>query len=261
MLGGYGCRLLDNGKLRIQGAGHIKVKLHGPVEGTIKTVSVKRQAGKWFVCFSVEREAKPWPCSDAEVGIDVGLTRFAVLSDGTPPLDNPRYYRQAQAKLGVAQRRVARRGKGSKRRRKAVQNIPTRQRSCCQSAIRLRSPRIPEDRQSIRLHRRRAFERERTRQRVLAKSVHDAGWSQFLMFLLYQAACAGRQFIQVDSRGTSQTCLCGHRPPKTLADRWHRCPACGLSGNRDFVSSQVILQRARNLPSSANVEDVVSCVA
>ena len=55
---GDGCRLLDNGKLRIQGAGHIKIKLHRPVEGTIKTVTIKREAAHWFVCFSVERDAR-----------------------------------------------------------------------------------------------------------------------------------------------------------------------------------------------------------
>ena len=79
---GDGCRLLDNGKLRIQGAGHIKGKLHRPVDGKIKTVTLKREAGKWFVCFSVEHEPTPMPPSDAEIGIDVGLTHFATLSDG-----------------------------------------------------------------------------------------------------------------------------------------------------------------------------------
>src|SRR5664279_2031785 len=68
---GDGCRLLDSGKLRIQGAGHIKVKLHRPVEGEIKTVTIKRQAGKWFVCFSVERSTSPLHESSDAVGIDV----------------------------------------------------------------------------------------------------------------------------------------------------------------------------------------------
>ncbi|MCW5968713.1 MAG: transposase [Blastocatellales bacterium] len=69
---GDGCRLLDNGKLRIQGAGHIKVKLHRPVTGTIKTVTLKREAGKWYVCFSVECQAELLaPCAET-VGLDVG---------------------------------------------------------------------------------------------------------------------------------------------------------------------------------------------
>src|SRR4051794_36048308 len=116
---GNGCRLLDNGKLRVQGAGQIKVKLHRPMDGTSRTVTIKREAGHWFVCFSVERESLPLPESTAKVGIDVGLNSFAVLSDGTE-IRNPRHYRNAEARLRRCQRKVARRKKGSKRRRKAV---------------------------------------------------------------------------------------------------------------------------------------------
>lgn len=90
---GDGCRLL-----RIQGAGHIKVNLHRPVECTVKTVTVKREAGRWFVCFSVEGNASPLPASDRATGIDVGLNSFAVLADGTE-IQNPRHYRNAQARL------------------------------------------------------------------------------------------------------------------------------------------------------------------
>jgi putative transposase len=96
---------------------------------------------------------------------------------------------------------------------------------------------------------------------MLAKSVHDAGWSMFIAMLSYKAESAGRVLVKVDPRGTSQTCLCGQRVAKTLADRWHDCPACGLSASRDHVSAQVLLQRAGNRPSGVNVEVAVSCVA
>lgn len=96
---------------------------------------------------------------------------------------------------------------------------------------------------------------------MLAKSVHDAGWSMFVAMLIYKAESAGRRVVAVDPRGTSQTCVCGARVPKTLADRWHDCQVCGLSANRDHVSAQIILSRAGNPPSSVNVEDLISCVA
>jgi hypothetical protein len=100
--------------------GVIKIKLHRPVAGTIKTVSIKREAGRWFVIFSVEGAAQPLPLSGKTIGIDLGLTSFAALSDGSE-IDNPRLYREAQRRLRVAQRRVARRtNKRSNRRRKAV---------------------------------------------------------------------------------------------------------------------------------------------
>lgn len=64
---------------------------------------------------------------------------------------------------------------------------------------------------------------------MLAKSVRDAGWSSFFSMLSYKAEYAGRELVKVDPRGTSQTCVCGTRVPKGLSDRWHKCPACGLS--------------------------------
>ncbi len=95
---------------------------------------------------------------------------------------------------------------------------------------------------------------------MLARSVADVGWNSFFAKLSYKAASAGRELVRVDPHGTTQSCLCGARVAKTLADRWHACPACGLSAPRDVVSAQVILQRARILPSRLNVEAVGSCV-
>jgi len=59
--------------------------------------------------------------------------------------------------------------------------------------------------------------------------------------LTYKAAEAGRQVMAVDPRGTSQTCLCGAQVRKTLSQRWHHCPECGLSAARDHVSAQLLL--------------------
>ena len=103
---GDGCRLLDSGKLRSQGAGHLKVKLHRPVEGEIKTVTIKRDVNHWHVCFSVEREPVALPDSAEAIGIDVGLDRFAVLSDGTE-IDNPRQFQRGLARLRRCQRRLS----------------------------------------------------------------------------------------------------------------------------------------------------------
>ncbi|MEO8373120.1 MAG: transposase [Candidatus Solibacter sp.] len=258
---GNGWRLLDSGKLRIHGAGHIKLNLHRPLEGTVKTVTIKREAGRWFACFSVERDAARLPATDSATGIDVGLNSFAVLADGTA-IKNPRYYRNAQARLRRCQRKVARRKKGSNRRRKAVRLLQ-------RAHVHVRNQRADfhhkESRKLVNEYGVIAVEDLNVKGLaggLLAKSVHDAGWSMFLAMIVYKAACAGRRVIQVDPRGTSQTCTCGQRVPKTLADRWHACPACGLSASRDHVSAQVILQRSGwNAPSSANAEVVVSCVA
>jgi putative transposase len=249
---GDGCRLMDNGKLRIQGAGLVKVKLHRPVDGKIKTVTLKRDWGKWYVCFAVECDQHPLSDSGEAVGIDVGLTTFAVLSDGTE-IENQRFYRASQAKLRRAQRKVARRHKGSNRRRKAV------------AAMRKVSGHVANQRADF-LHKESrkivnkfgliAVEDLNVKglaSGMLAKSVSDAGWGMFFQFLAYKAESAGREMVAVNPSGTSQTCTCGASVPKRLKDRWHWCPACGRSGGRDLVSSQVILQRARIEPSRRNV--------
>ena len=236
---GDGCRLTD-AKLYLQGIGHLKVKLHRPVDGAIKTVTVKREAGKWYVCLSVAYATQPLPETEAAIGLDVGLFAFATLSDGRA-IENPRYSRKAQASLRLAQRRVARRQRGSHGRKKAV--------------VLLQKAHAYVQNQRADFHHKTAralvdaygviavedLHIKGLASGMLAKSVNDAGWSAFLSKLAYKAAEAGRTLMHVDPRGTSQTCLCGTPVPKTLSQRWHQCEACGLSAGRDHVSAQLIL--------------------
>jgi putative transposase len=243
--------LLDNGKLKIQGAGQIKVKLHRLVTGKIKTVSVIREAGKWYVSFRVESEAEPLPAKINAVGIDVGLTTFAVLSDGTE-IENPRYFKQAQAKLRRAQRKVARRKKGSKKRRKAVgllqkQHAHVRnQRHDFQHQV---SRWLVDNYGLIFVEN---LNIKGLAAGMLAKSVNDAAWGGFLQKTSYKAAKAGRIYREVEAAGSSQTCLCGASVPKTLRQRWHKCEACGLSAPRDHVASQIIEARGRRVCALSN---------
>jgi putative transposase len=256
---GDGCRLLDDGKLRIQGAGLIKVKLHRAVEGEIKTVTIKREVNHWYVCFSVQRDTVALPESSQDIGIDVGLDSFAALSNGTE-IDNPRHLQRGLARLRRAQRRFCRRKRGSQRCRKAAVQVAKAHRK-----IRHQRAAFHHDvsRWLVKRYRLIAVEDLNIKglsQGRLAGPVNDAAWNCFFAKLSYKAESAGRVLVKVDPRGTSQTCVCGTAVPKTLAERWHECPACGLSAARDVVSAQVILQRARIGRSRHNVEDVVSCV-
>lgn len=246
---GDGCKVRDNGKLYCQGIGEIKVKWHRELTGTIKTVTLKREAGHWSVCFSVECECSPLPESAEAVGIDVGLEHFATLSDGTT-IENPRYFKTAQAKLRRAQRKVARRKRGSHRRRKAGQHL-----------------------QRVHAHiknQRKDFHHKTARLLVnrygliavedlnitglasgmLAKAVHDVGWGLFLLILFAKAAEAARIGVKVYAPGTSQECPCGALVPKALGDRWHFCKACGLSVPRDHASALCIKARGYRVQAS-----------
>jgi putative transposase len=246
--------------LRMQGVGPVEVKLHRPVAGTIKTVTVKRECGQWYVCFSVECEAKPLPPLDTAIGIDLGLEYLAALTDG-PPVPNPRWYQQSEARLRRAQRKIARRKKGSHRRRKAVvllQQIHARirnQRNHFQHRlsfwlIKNYGTIVVED-----------LKVQGMAGGMLAKPVHDASWAALIFKIAYKAENAGRTLIKVDPRGTSQTCLCGATARKALSEREHVCPWCGLMAPRDVVSAQMILQRARISPSRRNVAVVNACVS
>ena len=251
---------IEERHLKLSKIGSLKIEVHRLIEGTIKRLTIKREAGRWFALFVCEVEPNPLSFTAKTVGIDVGLSTFATLSTGES-IENPRWYRNNQQALRVAQRRVARRKKGSSRRRKAVLLLQ-------RAHVLIRNQRAD-------------FHHKLSRELVnengliavedlnvkglaggmLAKSVNDAGWSNFINMLAYKAESAGRILIKVDPRGTSQTCTCGATVRKTLADRWHLCLSCGLSANRDHVSAQVILAKAGTLPSSVNVEDLISCVA
>jgi putative transposase len=239
---GNGCKLRENNKLYIMGVGELKVKLHRPLVGQIKTVTLKKSCGKWDACFSVIVPCPdPLPATGSATGIDVGLASFAVLSDGTV-IKNPRYYQTAQAKLRRVQRKVCRRKKTSNRRRKAVQHFQRvhrhikNQRHDFHHQI---------SRKLINQYDLIACEKLNINgltRGLLAKPIADVGWGSFLAMLSDKAAEAGREMVRVNPYGTSQRCICGSVVPKTLNNRWHHCPCCQLSVPRDQASALEILR-------------------
>jgi len=255
---GDGIKLNDN-RLRIQGVGQVEVKLHRPVGGKIKTVTIKRECGKWYASFSAECEAKPLPANPKEIGVDVGLESFATLSDGKS-VPNRRWYQRAEAKLRRAQRKVTRRKKGSDRRRKAVRLLEKihqgikNQRNECQHKFTFW---LVQNFATIAVE---DLHVKGLASGMLAKSVHDVAWASFFSKLAYKAENAGRTLQAVNPQGTSQTCTCGAAVGKELSDREHVCTACGLLAPRDVVSAQVILERARMSPSNRNVAECIACV-
>ena len=243
---GDGCRIRDNGRLYLQGIGEVKVKWHRDIKGKIKTVTVHRQAGRWFVCFSVEFDAEPLPKLDTEVGIDMGLTHFATLSTGET-IENPRWFKVAQAKLRRAQRKVARRKKGSTGRRKAVlelqrvhEHVKNQRRDFHHKVAR----KLVDTYQFIAAE---DLNIKGLARGMLSKSVVDAAWDGFFQTLSAKAEEAARQFVQSNPAGTSQYCLCGVEVRKTLAVRMHHCHNCGLIKPRDEVSALLILRLGRSL--------------
>ena len=111
---------LDSGKLHLSKIGDIKIKLHRPIEGKIKTCTIRRMpTGKWFACFSVDMGEvilPPWK-DGSIVGIDVGLESFAILSNGEK-IANPRFFREEEKELARVQRKFSKAQKGTPERKR-----------------------------------------------------------------------------------------------------------------------------------------------
>lgn len=238
----------DGKRLSLSKIGRVRIVLHRPIEGEIKTCTVKRRADGWYVLFSVVvADAKPSEVNNP-VGIDVGIATFAALSTGEK-IENPEFLKEAERELKIAQRKVSRRKKGSHRREKAVQHL------------KLVHQRIERSRRSFHFTQASRLAKRfnpifvedlnikgMVRNRSFSKSISDAAWGQFLGILSHSAESAGGACVAVEARGSSQVCVCGEPVPKDLSVRVHRCPRCGLVEDRDVVSARVILARGLGRP-------------
>ena len=224
--------------------GHIAVRWSRPLEGTPKTVTISQEADGWYACFScVDVPMQPLPLTEQQTGIDVGLESFLTLANGEQ-VANPRHYRQAEKALKRAQRRVSRRKKGSQRRRKAVRLL---QRAHQKVARARRDFHHKTALFLVKQYDTVYFEALQVANLVqnhhLAKSIADAGWSQFCTILVFKAANAGKQAVAVPPAYTSQLCSgCGVVVAKGLSVRWHLCPECGTSLHRDHNAALNMLR-------------------
>ncbi|WP_328549412.1 RNA-guided endonuclease TnpB family protein [Streptomyces platensis] len=233
--------------------GDVRVKWSRALPSIPSTVTViKDAAGRYFASFVVETEPETLPEVTPQVGIDLGLGHFAVLSDGRK-IDAPRFLRRAEKKLKREQRRLSRKAKGSNNRGKARIKVA---RAHAQVADARRefhhqlSTQIIRENQAIAVEDLAVKGLARTR---LAKSVHDAGWSSFVAMLEYKAQIHGRKFFRIGRfEPTSQVCsACGVQDgPKPLHIRVWTCAACGTVLDRD-INAAVNVAKAAGLAAGA----------
>lgn len=249
---GDGMTIRKTGKLGFVGIpGEIKVRWHRNLPSKPKSMILSRNAGKWYVVFHVE-VAPVERASPDSVGIDLGLTSFIALSTGET-VDRPRVTKANAKKLRRLQRALARCKRGSKVRRKRKLAVAKLQSYIANTR---RDFLHKESRKLVNRFGRIAVEDLNIKglsRGMLAKEVHDASWGQFVQMVRYKAESAGCEFVEVDPRGTSQTCPeCGTVAKKTLAERTHRCD-CGCSLDRDVAAAIVVHQRAFGLAPGAGV--------
>lgn len=249
---GHGGAAILNSRLRIQGVGHIKVKWHRDLPGEPKQTRITRKNGRWYVAFTVEVEPKPLPATGQSIGVDLGVRQFATLSTGEV-VEGPRAFWKAAPAIRRAQRKVARRQRGSHRRRKAVAELSrrrereaSRREDAAHKAARALVDRFDliavEDlnvRKMARVN------------RGLNREITDQGWSAFLTHLEAKAESAGRQVVRVDPRNTSRRCHeCGAVDKESRKRSRFCCTTCGHEDDADVNAARNIL--ARTGPSSAN---------
>ena len=233
-------------KLKITPFGEIAIKKHREISGKTKTLTIKRESsGKWFAIFCVENDAAPTKMNcGSKVGIDLGLKNFAALSDGRL-IENPRHLKKREEKLSLLQRRLSRKKKGGRNRQKAKLKVAR----AYENVANARHDFLHKTANSLlSSYSFIALEELRVRemaQRNFGKWINDAAWRKFSHILAYKAESAGCRVVFVDPRGTTQECSsCGEVVPKTLRDRMHACPACGIVLDRDLNASINILNRA-----------------
>ncbi|MGA4988430.1 RNA-guided endonuclease InsQ/TnpB family protein [Nonomuraea bangladeshensis] len=235
------------GKLRLPKIGDVPVRWSRELPSQPSSVTViKDAAGRYFASFVVEAGGEPLPETSAEVGIDLGLTHFAVLSDGRK-IDNPRFLRRAERRLRKAQRALSRKAKGSNNRKKAVMKVArahARVADARRDFIHKVSTQIIRENQTVVVEDLCVKGLARTK---LAKSVHDAGWAQFTAMLVYKAARHGRLLVRIDRWfPSSKLCsACGRvAESMPLNVRSWTCP-CGAVHDRDVNAAKNILAAGR----------------
>jgi putative transposase len=209
------------------------------------TVTVTRdRANRYFVSILVEQDIMPLPRADKMVGLDLGLTSMVVLSTGES-VGNPKFFHRVEQKLAKAQRRLAKKQKGSKNAAKArlkVARIHARIADRRRDYQHQLSSRIIRENQLVCVES--LAVKNLVKNHALAKSISDVGWGEFVRQLKYKASWYGRTLVTIDRwyPSTKRCSHCGHvLDSLSLDERFWTCPACGRFHDRDHNAAQNVL--------------------
>jgi putative transposase len=264
---GDGARWLpDLKRVYLQGIGQIKVHQHRHVEGRVKTIQIKRQGRRWMLVLSCDDvPTNPLPVTGGQVGIDLGVVTYATLSDGTE-VANPRWARQEATRLEVAQQRLQRAQRGSNSRAARRETVAARHRKIAnrrkdfhhkqaRELVARYDLLVVEDLKIINMLRRvkpkpdpdkpgQYLPNGARAKSGLSRSISDAGWGRFVSILRAKAEDAGRIWIEVNPRHTSDTCeCCGHAVPENrVSQAEFACQRCGHSAPADEHAARNILR-------------------
>lgn len=218
-------------------------------QGKPLSATFRQDQKGWTVSLQYRMPTAPLPATEKSCGIDVGLSSFATFDDGAK-VAAPQFARRAEREMRRRQRALARCKRGSNNRRKVkahLARLHAKITNTRETFLHQLSSRIVRENDVIAVE---AINTKGLARGILARSVNDASWGMFFQFLTYKAEWAGRELIAVDPRNTTQACSsCGVIVPKKLSTRWHKCPECGLSLDRDHNAALNIMHRAVVRPS------------
>ena len=273
---GDGARWLpEQRRVYLQGIGQVKVYLHREVAGRVKTIQIKRQGRRWMLVLSCEEvPTNPLPVTGRQVGIDLGIVSFATTSDGEH-VDNPRWARASADRLATAQRRLQLARHGGKNRSAKRETVAARHRKIANQRkdFHLKQARelvarydliVVEDLKIANMLRRARpvpdpdnpgmFLPNGARAKTgLNRSISDAGWGQFVSILRAKAEEAGRAWIEVDPRHTSDGCeRCGQTArANRVTQAEFACQRCGHTAPADEHAARNILRAGLALHAQA----------
>jgi len=224
--------------------GTIRIFVHREIIGKIKTCTIRRDGDQWYACFSVELPDAEPVTPQSSVGVDVGISSLATLSDGTE-IENPKTAYKYDAKLVRAQRDLSRKKTRSHNwyeQKRRVARINQKIRNIRNDYLHKVSRFLVDTYDII------VMEDLQIKNMVqnhhLARSIHDASWGKLTEFVAYKAEWAGKASKKVNPRRTSQECcICGNIQSMPLSQRTYTCVKCGNVIDRDHNAAINIKNR------------------
>jgi putative transposase len=246
---------LEGNKLKLSKIGIVSIRLHRKIFGGIKTLTIKNTpTNKWFACFTIIEDNK---IKEKEIvrciGIDLGIYSFYADSEGNK-IVNPKWLRKSEERLAFLQRKYSRKQRGSNNSKKSKLKIAKLHEKIVNQRndfLHKESRKLANNYSIIAVEK--LSIKNMIKNRYLSKSIGDASWNRFLLFLTYKVEETGGQIIEIESRGTSQYCICGNEVKKSLAVRIHKCSRCGVKIDRDIMSAILIKALALDTVGTAGI--------